>query len=170
MKRIAKETYKFKHKVFIDKSMRTELKIMKDILENLDRYCLDTPIAHVIKRKPDFTSYGDSSLEAGGGCSSDFLWHIEWPNEIKALTLKNITVSRRYQETGVLVSINILEFAVEIVNYEAVTLLFKDDPALSGHEYSMLLDWTDNMTSKTWLIKAATRTKKEKIFNIFYVV
>ena len=53
-------------------------------------------------------------MEAGGGYSSDlFWWHIEWPDTIKALTLKNITVTRRCQDTGDLVSINILEFVVE---------------------------------------------------------
>ena len=76
MKRIAKETYKCTHKAFIDKAMRTELRIMKDILVNHDKYSLDTPIAHVIKREPDFISYGDASLEAGGGYSSDLFGGI----------------------------------------------------------------------------------------------
>ena len=102
--------------------MRKGLGIMKDILSNKKVYTLESPIAHIIKREPDFTSYGDASLEAGGGYSENlFWWHVEWPSEIKCLTLKNITVTRRCNETNELVSIKLLEFVVEIINYAAVT-------------------------------------------------
>ena len=95
LRKVAKETYKCQHRAFIDKSLRAELNIMKDILSNPTKICLETPIAHVIKRQVDFVSYGDTSLEAGGGYSENlFWWHIEWPNSIKSLTLKNITVTK----------------------------------------------------------------------------
>ena len=126
-KKIAQETYRCQHKAFIDKSMRDELGIMKDILSNTSVYNLESPIAHIIKREPDFISYGDASLEAGGGyCENLFWWHVEWPSEIKRLTLKNITVTRRCNETNELVSINLLEFVVEIINYAAVTTFFQE--------------------------------------------
>ena len=78
------------------------------------------------------------------------------------MTLKNITVTRKCLDTNELVSINILEFAVEIINYAAVTLLFKNNPLLCQHSFPILLNWTDNTSSKTWLRKAATRTIKGK--------
>ena len=105
--------------------MRTELNIMKQILSTPKMYNLETPIAHIIKRDPDFTSYGDACLEAGGGYSENlFWWHIEWPDQIKSLTIKNLTVTRRCLQTNNLVSINLLEFVVDIINYAAITLLF----------------------------------------------
>ena len=143
--------------------MRSELNMMIQILSSPSIYDLTTPIAHVIQKDPDFTSYGDACLEAAGGYSEGlFWWHIEWPDEIKAMTLKNITVTRKCLDTNELVSINILEFAVEIINYAAVTLLFKKDPLLCQHSFPILLNWTDNTSSKTWLRKAATRTIKGK--------
>ena len=51
---------------------------------------------------------------------------------------------------------------VEIINYAAVSLLFKNDPSLCQHNYPILLNWTDNISSMTWLRKAATRTVKGK--------
>ena len=162
-KTIAKETYKCQHKTYIDKAMRTELNIMKQILSTPKMYNLQTPIAHIIKRDPDFTSYGDACLEAGGGYSENlFWWHIEWPNQIKSLTIKNLTVTRKCSETNNLVSINLLEFVVEIINYAAITLLFQNQPSLCTHSFPLLLNWTNNMSSKTWLRKAATRTSKGK--------
>jgi hypothetical protein len=161
--KIAQETYKCDHKAFITKSMRIELKIMWDILSSPDKYNLETPIAHLIDRDPDIVSYGDASLEAGGGFSENkFWWHVEWPNEIKSLTLKNIAVSRKCNDTCQLVSINLLEFVVEIINYAAATVLFQQKLSTYEHEYPFLQNWTDNKTAKAWLRKAATRTEKGK--------
>ena len=62
---------------------------------------LQHPFAHVVKREPDFTTFGDACLEAGGRFLKDvFWWHVEWPQEIKSMTLKNITVSRRCTMTN----------------------------------------------------------------------
>ena len=51
----------------MNKEMKEELKIMKNILSNPKKFSLQTPIAHIINREPDFTSYGDACLEATGG-------------------------------------------------------------------------------------------------------
>ena len=76
--------------------MRSELNLMKQILSKPDIYNLQTPIAHIIQREPDFITYGDAYLEVGGGYSENlFWWHVEWPDNIKALTLKNLVITRR---------------------------------------------------------------------------
>ena len=163
LKKVAKDTYKCQAKAYINKSMGNELKMMINILSHPKHFNLETPIAHVITRDPDFITYGDACLEAGGGYSENiFWWHEEWPEAIKALTIKNLTVSRKCKESNKLVSINLLEFVVEILNYAAITVLFKENPTLCAHSFPLLLNWTDNMTSKSWIRKAAKKTKKGK--------
>ena len=102
-------------------------------------------------------------MEAAGGFSEElFWWHFEWPSNIKLLTLKNISVNRRCNITKDLVSINLLEFVVEIINYAAITVFFAENSSICAHEYPFLLNWTDNKTAKAWLRKAATKTEKGK--------
>ena len=69
--------------------------------------------------------------------------------------------------TDQLISINLLEFVVEIINYAAITVLFRENPILCEHLFPLLLNWTDNKTAKAWIRKAATRTKKGKHFNVY---
>ena len=159
--KLSREVYRCKEIVHISKAMKRELGYIKDVLSNPKKYELKTPIAHIINRVPDFTSYGDASLEAAGGFSEgNFWWHVEWPKEIKALTLKNLVVTRKCKITNKLISINLLEFVVEIINYAATTHLFQTYE--KNYEYSTLLNWTDNRSAEAWIRKAATKTNKGK--------
>ena len=155
--------YKCREKTFITKVMRAELKLIHRVLAYPKKFSLETPIAHIIQREPDFTSYGDASLEAGGGFIHNvFWWHTEWPIEIKALTLKNITVTRKCKVTSELVSINLLEFIIEVINYAAMTTLLQSKMIMCDQQFPMLINWTDNKSAQAWLRKAATRTNKGK--------
>ena len=95
----------------------------------------------MIEREPDFITYGDACLEAGGGFQKDvFWWHVEWPEAIKKLTLKRLTVTKKCPVTDKLISINLLEFLVEIINYAAITVLFQTHPELCKHLFPTLLN------------------------------
>ena len=63
----AKETYQCKHKVFVNKSMRSDLKLLTEVLKNPDKYRLETSISHIIEREPDFINYGDACFSTAGG-------------------------------------------------------------------------------------------------------
>ena len=51
---------------------------------------------------------------------------------------------------------------MEIINYAAVTILFQSNLTSCKNDYPILLNWTDNLTSKSWIKKAATKTVKGK--------
>ena len=139
--------------------MRTELKIVTEILKNPARYNLTNPIAHVATQYPDFTAYNDACLEAVGSqvLTLHFWWHVEWPDTIKSLTLKTLRVTRRCTLTNLLISINLLEFAAEIITYAAVTVFFSLHPDICLNPYPILLIWREN-----WIKKSATKTNKGK--------
>ena len=51
---------------------------------------------------------------------------------------------------------------MEIINYAAIIVYFKEHPTTCSHEFPLLLNWTDNMTSKSWIRKAASKSIKGK--------
>ena len=61
-----------------------------------------------------------------------------------------------------LISINLLEFLVEIINYAATTVLFQKNLGLYNHGHPILLNWIDNQTSKAWIKKSGTKLNKGK--------
>ena len=77
-------------------------------------------------------------------------------------------VTRKCKNTSKLISINLLEFVVEIINYAATTYLFKTYE--KEYEYATLLNWTDNRAAEAWIRNAATKTAtRERPFKEFNV-
>ena len=129
--------------------MKTELKLIHEVLLHPLKYNLTSPIAHLATRLPDFTGYSDTCLEAAGAQvpALHIWWYIEWPHVIKSLTLKHLCITRKCPLTNKLISINPLEFVAEIITYAAVTVLFSLNPSSCSHPYPILLIWTDNMSA-----------------------
>ena len=78
-----------------------------------------------------------------------FLWYIEWPEEIRKHTL--IYVSNN--NNGTLTSINVLEYAVILVNYAAAYHFYHNNPDASD-PFPMVLFHADNAASELWTEKA----------------
>ena len=77
--------------------------------------------------------------------------------------MKILKTKRRCKLSNKLISINLLEFVVEIISYAAVTVLFKDNPKLCSKSYPLLLNLTDDKTSEAWIRKAVTKTVKDSV-------
>ena len=161
MSKIAKAIWSSTVKCFITKSLRAELKLLADIMQNKD-FAWETPIAHLIPRMPDFEAWGDSSIEAAGGFSLDlkFFWHLKWPDCITSRTLKYFNI--RSKEGEKIISINLLEYAVIIINYAVVTSIIKEKKLCEKYKYQSLLNWSDNKTAISWTKKAAISTESGK--------
>ena len=65
----AKETYNFKYKARINKDIKEEIKITKEILSHPKKYSFKTHITHIVNRDSYFTTLGNPCIEAGVGFS-----------------------------------------------------------------------------------------------------
>ena len=150
--------YQSKESCFISKELSLGLYFLRQLLEKPSKYKWECPIAHLVPRSPDYTSTGDTSLFAGGGYSLDlkFWWYIHWPEEIQSKTLKFFTINKKDFSTRELISINLLEFVVVIINYTAASHVLSLRPLSVKNHYPLLLNWTDNTTANKWAIKSAT--------------
>ena len=104
----------------------------------------ERPITHIIQRTPSAKAYGDSSLEGAGGYSIGlkFWWHIKFPEEVKLRTL----LYRKDNKDGKLVSINVLEFVMVIINYIA-SLHVITSTSITNDPYPILLNITNNASA-----------------------
>jgi len=74
----------------INCTLRAKLSLIRDALA-LPPTSHSCPLAHLVPRTPTACVRGDASLSAAGGYSADlgFWWHIEWPPDIRARTLRH---------------------------------------------------------------------------------
>ena len=148
---ITKVIYKCKDLAHINRSMKTELKIINRMFMNPTLYNLITPIAYLATRDTDFLAYSDACLQASGAQvpTIEFWCHVEWPSATKFLTLKKLRVTRRCPLTHKLISINLLEYVAEILTYAAVIVFFSLKRKVCLHPHVLLLIYTDNMSAKS---------------------
>ena len=107
----------------------------------------EAPIAHLIKKTPFATAYGDACLDASGGFSVDlkFWWHLKFPDSVVRCTLKYLKDNSNQN----LISISVLEFLTVIIDYCAAytvitTKHVTDDP------HPVLLSMADNTSAHSW--------------------
>jgi hypothetical protein len=108
---------------------------------------------------------GDSLLEGAGGFSITlgFWWHIHFPDEVVQRTLQ----FRSNNDDGMLASINLLKFAMVIINYCAAlhvvqTSLITDDP------HPVILNVTNNSSALSWTLHTCKRSKIGQMLAHFF--
>ena len=143
----AKKKFNCTSRYFIPPTLRRELDLVRAWLADDSGITWSTPLAHVIRRVPYATSWGDACLYGGGGFSLKLLfwWHLEWPREIHQKTKAFI----KDDSNKNLVSINVLEFVTIIINFAAALTALTID----GHDddpFPVLLNFADNMSSVRW--------------------
>ena len=153
-KALAKKAYSSKVNVNITRAMRNDFDIIHEITTEENFHLWRTPIAHLIERVPDFTSFGDSCLEGAGGFSTElnFWWYMSWPEEVKKISKQALIIKCDKEQN---ISINLREFAAIIINYAAATEALKENPRLCDHSHPTLLNWADNRSADSWTRKSA---------------
>ena len=159
LSKVAKAIWNVPAKCFISNELRVELQLLHSLVDNpkMNWY---TPISHLVDRDPDYQVWGDSSLDCAGEYSHQlkFWWFLDWPQTDKNKTLKHFKVSVYENEKSI--SINLLEYAVVIINYTVCSYLIHK----SGFniEYPVLMNWSDNRSAISWTKRAARSTNAGK--------
>ena len=154
LSKLAKTIWNFKIKCFITKSHRAELDLLIQIItDNIIKW--SSPIAYLIPRTPGFQVWGDSSLDAAGGFSIDlgFYWHYTWPDSIRTKSVRFF--KRKAKFDGEIISINLLEYMVIIINYATSSFLFKSHNLGAQYPHQTVLIWSDNRSAIAWTKQAA---------------
>ena len=150
--RVARHPHLHPKPHFINKTLRKELRLIRRVLSD-DRFSKNTPISHLISRVPIATAYGDSSLDAAGGFCPElgFWWYIEWPQNIRARTLRFVKNNRQ----GNLIDINLLEYAALLITDIIANTRVCDLGILATDPNPHVLYYGDNTTSESWAEKGA---------------
>ena len=101
----------------------------------------------MIERTPFASSFGDACLDAVGGYSIDQKnwWHVKFPMEVVLRTLKYLPGN----SDGNLISINVLQFVVVIIDYcAALTVVMAENVTDDSHP--VLLNIADNTSACSW--------------------
>lgn len=136
---------------------KEELRIIREALldPSIQKFA---PIAHLIRKTDNAECFGDASLLGMGGWSTDmgFWWYVEWPEEIRNNTLMTL----KDNATGKLISINVMEYATELINYAASYHYWvtQKNAEKQGIKYPTIKIWADNKTAISWLDKGCKRS------------
>ena len=87
-------------------------------------------------------------------------WQLDWPDEIQKRTLIHIKDGK----SGKLISINVLEYLVVIINYAASSVCYQEsaEKGISDIEYPTNLNLVDNTSADAWTSKMCTKSKEAK--------
>ena len=67
-----------------------------------------------------------------------------------------------------IISINLLEYAVVMINYAIVTKIITDQNICKKFKYQSLLNWSDNKTAISWTKKLLFPPIKAKHYHAFF--
>eukprot|EP00984_Skeletonema_dohrnii_P022676 scaffold11768_cov88-Skeletonema_dohrnii-CCMP3373.AAC.5 len=143
--RLAQMPHQSKNQFPIVTMMRSELSLFADFLED-SSICWESPIAHMVPREAFANSFGDACLYQAGGFSIGlrFIWHVEFPPDIKEKTI--LYVKSGPEQVG----INVLEFVAIIINYAAALTVISQEPP-KDDPHPVLLNFADNKSAIKWI-------------------
>ena len=165
IKKAAKMVHHAKMEYNIVTSMREEISFFEQQLKPNSGATWEAPIAFLIKRTPYASTFGDACLDTGGGYSTKlkFWWHLEFPEAVVERTLKHLPNNKDEK----LISINVLEFVIVIVNYcAALTVIMVENP--TDDPFPILLNAVDNTSAHSWTTHTCKSSHLGKLLARFF--
>jgi hypothetical protein len=125
----------------------------------------ETPNTHLIPQTPIATTIRDSLLEGAGGffITLGFWWHIHFPDKVVQRTLQFKTSNNN----GMLLSINVLEFVMVIINYCAALHVVQKSP-ITDYPHPVILIVTNNSSTLSWTLHMCKHSKIGQMLARFF--
>ena len=144
--KLAKMPHSLNQEYPIITSMKRELQVMMELLED-PTIQWESPIAHLVNRDPTAVGWTDACTSQTGGfnITMRYIWHVEFPLEIKSRTIKYISAGPD------LININVLEFVGIIINFAAALTSIEEDGLPTDDPFPILLNYADNRSSVKWI-------------------
>ncbi len=165
MKRAAKLTHHASYQYNINRTMHYKIKFFCNKLKPDSGIKWETPIAHLIPQTLFAATIRDSLLEGAGEFSITlgFWWHICFPDEMVQRTLRFKTSN----DNGMLVSINVLEFVMVIINYCTALHVVWTSP-VTDDPHSVILSFTNNSSALSWTLHTCKQSKIGQMLACFF--
>jgi hypothetical protein len=165
MKRAAKLTHHASYQYNINKTLHYKIEFFCNKLKPDSGIEWETPSAHLIPQTSFATKIGDSALEGAGGFSITLglWWHICFPDEVVQHTLQFKTNNN----DGMLVSINILEFVMVIINHCAALHVVWTSP-ITDDPHPVILNITNNSSALSWTLNTCKQSKIGQMLTCFF--
>jgi hypothetical protein len=131
--------------------MRAEIEFLQQATAPNSKIRWSMPIGHLIKRDHNWQCHLDACLRSGGGYSIDlnFIWFLLWQEPFVQWTLLYL----KDDQNKDIISINIWEFILVIMNYCAILVTIETDGRTEDPS-PVLLAWCDNTSTVNWITHA----------------
>jgi hypothetical protein len=137
MKRAAKLTHHASYQYNINRTMHYKIKFFCNKLKPDSGIEWEMPIAHLIPQMPFATTIGDSLLEDAGGFPSPWDSGGTFVSQTKWFSV-------HYNDDGMPVAINVLEFVTVIISYCAALHVVWTSP-VTDDPHPVILNITNNL-------------------------
>ena len=136
---------------YINTTLKLDILFLREIIYEPEKYHLYMPIAHIIKRTPEFSANLDACLTGAGGVSrnTNFWWFLPWLEDIIYMILKAFVIRLRV-DADTFISINLLEYATILVSYASTLLAWSEKSLSSDQTYPIVRIEAYNITSVAW--------------------
>jgi hypothetical protein len=164
----SKSKWRCKSRTYLNLTSKDTIEVLIFILTHKKEFAWEVPIGQLIKRTHDYEGWGDACLDSGGGMNFDleFWYELEWPEDIKNRTLRNLKPGSETFLTAGLIDINCLEYAILIIGFAGATLAWLNSDRITRPPQPILLQHVNNTSTESWTKKAAKHSVAAKALSL----
>jgi hypothetical protein len=161
----AKVTHHASYQYNINRTMCYEIEFVCNKLKPDSGIEWEMPIAHLIPQTPFAMTIGDSLLEGARGLliTLGFWWHIHFLDKVVQHTLQFKTSNN----DGMLVSINVLELVMVMINYCTALYVVQTSP-VTDNPHPVILNVINNSSTLSWTLHTCKQSNIGQMLACFF--